>query len=297
VGMFRYGLPSMASGMTKYFQNQIDTLIVGRRLGPAAVGIYSKAFSLTTRLVDMLTTAVFGNVLFPSYAKMQDDKPRLTRAYLMSNKLVILIITPVAVGLAITAPILVPVLLGEQWAPMIPIWQIFSLYGLTRPISTNAAPLFAAVGQPKRNLTASLVLIGVMVPLLLILIGPYQATGAAIAVSLANLIAMLFNVFQVNQVLPGTARKTLLQSLPFILAGSLMALVVALIQGPVIAWAGGPNLAALTILVVVAAIVYLAVIMVLQRQLVLDMIDLSIKALDIEQRWPQLVPARWRSQK
>ena len=297
VGMFRYGLPSMASGMTKYFQNQIDTLIVGRRLGPAAVGIYSKAFSLTTRLADMLTTAVFGNVLFPSYARMQDDKPRLTRAYLMSNKLVILIIMPVAVGLAITAPILVPALLGEQWAPMIPIWQIFSLYGLTRPISTNAAPLFAAVGQPRRNLTASLVLIGVMVPLLLILIGPYQATGAAIAVSLANLIAMLFNVFQVNQVLPGTAWKTLLQSLPFVLAGSLMALVVALLQGPVIAWAGGPNLTALVILIVVAAIVYLAVVMVLQRQLVLDMIDLSIKALGIEQRWPQLVPARWRSQK
>ena len=28
VGMFRYGLPSMASGMTKYFQNQIDTCLL-----------------------------------------------------------------------------------------------------------------------------------------------------------------------------------------------------------------------------------------------------------------------------
>lgn len=297
VGMFRYGLPSMAGGMTKYFQNQIDTLIVGRRLGPSSVGLYSKAFTLTTRLADMLTTSLFGNVLFPSYAKMQDDKGRLTRAYLLSTRLVILIIMPVAVGLAVTAPILVPVLLGKQWAPMIPIWQLFSLYGLTRPISTNSAPLFSAVGQPRRNLTASLVLLGIMVPLLLILVGPYQAIGAAIAVSLANLFAMLFNVFQVNQILPGTARKTLIQSLPFVLAGGLMALVVVLLQQPVIAMVGGPNLMALIILMVVAAIVYLAVILVLQRQLVLDMLDLSIKALGIDRRWPRLVPARLRSQK
>lgn len=294
-GMFRYGIPSMAGGFTKYIQNQIDTLLVGRRLGPTSVGIYSKAFNLTTRLADMLTTSLFGNVLFPSYARMQDDKPRLTRAYLTSTKLVILIIMPVAVGLAVTAPILVPVLLGDKWLAMIPIWEIFSLYTLTRPISTNAAPLFAAVGQPQRNLTSSLVLIGVMVPLLLILIGPYQAIGAAIAVSLANLIAMLFNVFQVNQVLPGTAWKTLVESLPFGLAGGLMALAIVLTEKPILALAGGPNIIALAIQVVLGAIVYLAVVVTLQRQLVIDMIDLTIKALAIEQRWPWLVPARLRT--
>ncbi len=296
-GMFRYGIPSMASGLTKYVQNQIDTLLVGRRLGPTSVGIYSKAFSLTTRLADMLTTSLFGNVLFPSYARMQDDKPRLTRAYLTSTKLVIFIIMPVAVGLAVTAPILVPVLLGQKWLAMIPIWEIFSLYTLTRPISTNSAPLFAAVGQPRRNLTASLVLIGVMVPLLLVLIGPYGATGAALAVSLANLIAMLFNVFQVNQILPGTARKTFVQSLPFMLAGGLMALTVELIEDPIINLAGGANIMALAILIVVAAVVYIGVVVAVQRQLIIDLIDLSIKALAIEQRWPGLVPARLRTDK
>lgn len=293
-GMFRYGLPSMGSGMTKYAQNQIDTLIVGRRLGPASVGIYSKAFQLTTRLADMLTTAVFGNVLFPSYAKMQDDKPRLSRAYLLSNKLVILIITPVAIGLAITAPLLVPVMLGPQWTPMIPIWQIFSLYGLTRPISTNAAPLFSAIGQPRRNLTASVVLISVMVPALLLLIGPYQATGAALAVGLANVVAMLFNVFQVNQVLPGTAWKTLVQSLPFFLAAGLMALGVVLLQRPIVQLAGGENIFALVAIIVIAAAIYLGIVLLIQRPLVIELTELAIKALGIDRRWPRLVPARLR---
>ncbi len=290
--MFQFGLPSMGSGLTKFFQNQLDTFIVGRQLGAAAVGLYNKAFTLTTRLSDMLTTSIFGNVLFPSYARMQDDKPRMARAYLKSTNMVFLIIVPVSIGLAITAPLMVPVLLGPRWAPMIPVWQLFSLYGLTRPISTNSAPVFSASGQPRRNMTASFVLIGVMVPLILLLIGPYGITGAALAVSLANVVAMGFNVYQVNQILPGTAAKSLLQGVPFMIAGGIMALGVLLIQQPLINLAGGENILALILIIVVAALIYLAAILILQRALVVEIYTLLIQALGIDRRWPRLLPSR-----
>lgn len=291
-GMLRFGLPSMGSGLTKFFQNQIDTLIVGRQLGTTAVGLYNKAFTLTTRLSDMLTTSIFGNVLFPSYSRIQDDKPRMARAYLKSTSMVFLIIVPVSIGLAITAPLLVPVLLGPRWVPMIPVWQLFSLYGLTRPISTNSAPIFSASGQPRRNMTASLVLIAVMVPLILLLIDPYGITGAALAVSLANLVAMGFNVYQVNQILPGTGVKSLLQGVPFMIAGGIMALGVLLIQQPLINLAGGENILALILIIVVAALIYLAAILILQRALVVEIYTLLIQALGFDRRWPRLLPSR-----
>jgi len=291
-GMFQFGLPSMGSGLTKFFQNQLDTFIVGRTLGETAVGLYNKAFTLTTRLSDMLTTSIFGNVLFPSYARMQDDKPRMARAYLKSTNMVFLIIVPVSIGLAITAPLMVPVLLGPRWAPMIPVWQLFSLYGLTCPISTNSAPVFSASGQPRRNMTASLVLIAVMAPLILLFIGPYGITGAALAVSLANVVAMGFNVFQVNQILPGTAGKSLLQGVPFMIAGGIMALGVLLIQQPLMNLAGGENILALILIIVVAALIYLAAILILQRALVVEIYTLLIQALGIDRRWPRLLPSR-----
>jgi PST family polysaccharide transporter len=296
-GMLRQGMPTMGNGLLKTFQNQIDTFIVGRQLGTTAVGLYSKAFALTTRLADMLTTAVFGNVLFPSYTKMQDDKPRLTRAYLKSTKMVFLIIVPLSIGLAIVAPVLVPVLLGPRWIPMIPLWQIFSLYGLTRPISTNAAPVFLAVGQPRRNMTASIVLLSIMIPLLFLLIPLYGTMGAALAVSIASLGAMLFNVFQVNQILPGTASKSLIQSIPFLVAGGLMGLVVLLIQRSIIDLIGGENVAALFMLIVVGALVYISAIVILQRALVLELYELFIKALGFDRRWPRLLPAHLRTGK
>lgn len=295
--MLNYGIPSLGSGLLRYTQSQIDTFIVGRRLGPTPVGLYNKAYTLTGRMSDMLTNSIFGNVLFPSYSKIQDDKPRLTRAYLKSTKMVFLMIVPVSLGLAITAPLLVPVLLGEQWIPMIVLWQIFSLYGLTRPVSTNSAPIFLATGQPRRNLTASLVLMGTMVPLLFLLIGPYGAEGAAVAVSAASVIAMLFNVWQVNQILPGTALKTFTQSLPFFLAGGLMTLGVVLTQPFFIRLAGGENLVSLSLIVLVGAVIYIVAILILQRDLIMELYELLIRALGIDKRWPRLVPARLRPNK
>lgn len=290
-----YGVPTMSSGGLRYFQDQVDTWIVGRSLGPAAVGLYSKAFNLTTRLSGMLTYSLFGTVLFPSYTKIVDDKPRLARAYLKSTKMVFLMIVPLSVGLAIVAPVLVPALLGEQWLEMITVWQLFSLYGLTRPISTNSSPIFMAVGQPQRNMSASIVLLVVMLPLLLLLIGPYGIEGAAIAVSVASLIAMLFNVFQLNQILPGTARQTFLQSLPFLLAGLLMAVGVYLLQGPIIAFSGGPNILALVLITLLSAVIYTVAILALQRSLVIETYELVIKSLRFDQRWPRLLPAHSRT--
>ncbi len=293
-GMFKFGLPSMGNGLLRYSQAQIDTFVIGRQLGAFSVGIYNRALNLTGRLSDMLTTSIFGNVLFPSYAKIQDDRPRLARAYLKSSKMVFLMIVPVSVGLAITAPLLVPVLLGPQWTPMIVVWQIFSLYGLLRPIVSNAAPLFQAVGQPQRNLTSGLLLFAVKLPLILLLVGPFDVEGVAVAVTIATLIGMLFNVFQVNQILPGTAVKTFTQSLPFFLAGGLMALGVLLLQQPIIVLAGGENLLALGLIIFVAALIYIVAILIFQWALVLELYELLIKALGLDRRWPRLLPARLR---
>jgi len=296
-GLIRYGAPTMGSGLLKYFGSQWDTWFVGRALGKTAVGYYSKAFDVTTRLGDMLGNALFGQVLFPSYAKMQDDPARLKRAYLKSTSLVFLLLIPVSLGLLVIAPMLIPVMLGDKWLPMVPVWQVFCLYGMTRPISTNASPLFLAVGKPKNNITASIVLLGTMIPAVLLLIDPYGIVGAAIGVWLAHLVAMSFNVYQVERILSGTAVKTVVQALPFLLAGGLMSLAVVLLWGPVVQLTGGENIAALITLIAIGALVYLGVVVLLQRALVLELYELFIKALGIDRRWPRLLPGQPRASK
>ena len=201
---------------------------------------------------------------------------------------------PVSLGLLVTAPLLVPVLLGDQWRPMIPVWQIFCVYGLTRPISTNSSPLFLAAGKPKNNVTASLVVIGVMVPLVVLLIGPYGILGAATGVVVAYTVAMFFNIYQAERLLPGSARKTLFQSLPFLLAGGLMSAAILLAWDAVIALTGDENALALILLIALGALTYLAVVLVVQRPLIVELYELTISALGLDRRWPRLAARRPR---
>jgi len=101
----------------------------------------------------------------------------------------------------------------------------------------------------------------------------------------------------VNQILPGTARKTLALGIPFLLSGGVMALGIALLQGPIMNTFGGVSVAALIVVVIWGALLYVAATVVLQRALVLEVIEVLIKALGIDRRWPKLVPHRLRPSK
>lgn len=285
-----YGTRVAGGSITHFFQNQGDTWYVGRFLGATDAGIYTKAYDLTTRLTDMITSVIFGRILFPSYTRIQDDRPRLMRAYLKSTNLVLLVIVPLAFGLAFTAPLTVKALIGEQWLPMIPVWQVFSLYSLTRPISTNSSPLFMAVGQPQRNITASLVVIFSMIIAIVLLAPSMGVIGVALGVAIAYTVAMLFNVYQVETILPGTALKTGLQSLPLLLSGVIMSAGLLLLEDPIVALAGGENVLALLLLVSAGALIYGVTIFLLQRELVTELYELFIRAIGIDRRWPRLVP-------
>jgi len=295
--LFRYGAPTMGGGVLRSVQTQLDTWMTSRFFGTTVVGFYDKAYNLTGRLSNMLANTIFGNVLFPSYARIQNEPDRLARAYIKSTSMVLLIVMPISVGLATTAELLVRVLIGDKWTPMIPLWQIFSIFGLTWAVSANASPLFLALGQPRRNITASIVYIAVLVPSALILLRPFGAAGIAMGVSLGYTVTMVFNVFQVNQILPGTGRKMAIQSLPFFASGAIMSVGILLLRDTIIQAFGGPNALALIAVVLWAALLYIVATLLLQRDLVKEIYEVLIKALGIDRRWPRLVPHRLRPSK
>ncbi|MBX7250399.1 MAG: lipopolysaccharide biosynthesis protein [Candidatus Promineofilum sp.] len=295
--LLRFGAPTMGGGVLRSVQTQLDTWLTSRFFGTTVVGFYDKAYTLTGRLSNMLANTIFGNVLFPSYARIQNEPERLARAYIKSTGMVLLMVMPLSVGLATAAPLLVPVLIGDTWAPMIPLWQIFSVFGLTWAVSANASPLFLALGQPRRNITASLVYIAVLLPTALILLRPFGASGIAVGVSLGYTATMVLNIFQVNQILPGTARKLVVYSLPFFASGTIMGVGILLLRGTIIQTFGGVNSLSLIAVVLWAAFLYIAATILLQRALVTEIYEVLVKALGIDRRWPRLVPHRLRPSK
>lgn len=277
--LFRYGTQSTSTGLLAYVHQNADDWIVGRFFGTAAYGLYDKAYTLSNSTLASLSRSMINTVFFPSYARIRDDQERLERIYMKSIQVVLMIVTPLALGMLVTAPALVSVLAGEKWMAMVPCLQVYSILVLTRPISSNTYPLFMGVGRPDYNTKAGLLLVVIMLPLAFLLL-PWNIVGVATAVVTAHVIAASYNIYQVNHILPGTARRTGVVAIPVIIAGTAMTASVLLAK-PLLAQIGGGEytIVTLCLLVGLAAVVYLTITFVLQRALLLEIWQLGLTAI------------------
>ncbi len=112
--------------MTQLFwfvQSQADIVIAGRVLDPHTLGVYTTGLFLAQLLASKFVPPI-NEVAFAAYSRQQGVGPE---PLLATIRLVMLIALPAYAGMAAVAPVLVPVLLGEQWleiAPMLPILAI-----------------------------------------------------------------------------------------------------------------------------------------------------------------------------
>ncbi len=145
-GLFVFGSRLLASGLLDTVFRNIYVLIIGRMFSPAALGFYSKAHSLE-RMPTQTLTGVVRTVMFPVFAHIQDDKPRLQRAMSRAMTFLVMLIFPMMLGMAVVARPLVIVLLTEKWLPSVPYLQLLCLVGMLYPLHVLNLNVLKAVGR------------------------------------------------------------------------------------------------------------------------------------------------------
>lgn len=273
--LLSFGLQSTGGGVTTFIYSFIDNFAVTRWLGTIQLSYYQKSFDFTSRTVDGLNN-VISAVLLPSYAQIQSERDRLSRAYLKSLRLISFIIVPVTMGMLIVAPEMVVTFLTDKWKPMIAPFQILCVASMVKPLSATTSVLFTSVGHPGYNFRAGLMIIIVLVPMIALLL-PYGIVGVAFAVLIAQVIGFGYNMFQVTRILEKTASRMPVAILPSIVAAGLMVLAVALTKAPLASLAGGIHTPwSLGGLIVIGGVVYLVTLTLIQRSSVREIADLAL---------------------
>lgn len=116
--VWRFGGRFMAIQVVNQMALNIDNIVVGRLLGPAALGFHSRAVALMMLPVNLLGTSA-QQVLFPRFSRLQDDRKRLQSEMYAALDLVTGLILPLAIFLTVVADSLVLLVLGETWTPVI----------------------------------------------------------------------------------------------------------------------------------------------------------------------------------
>lgn len=122
----RFGFGATLARLGNYIAMNADYFIVGRWLGPAALGIYTRAFYFVEQPTNLIG-AVADKVLFPAMASIQDKHERCNRAYVKATGIIALVSFPVCAFLIAMAPDIVLILLGPKWEAAILPFQILLL--------------------------------------------------------------------------------------------------------------------------------------------------------------------------
>ncbi|MFT4157650.1 MAG: lipopolysaccharide biosynthesis protein [Microbacterium sp.] len=144
--LMRYSLPLLASNVTDYWGRNADKLLIGRFVGAAPLGFYSRAYNLMLLPLTQITQSV-GGAVSPALARMNADPARAGLAYLRSIRLLSMLTITIMVAFAATAPALVEVLWGSRWQPAAPLLQVLALAGIPQCIQVTCAWLYQAQGR------------------------------------------------------------------------------------------------------------------------------------------------------
>ena len=142
----RYGSNLLGHDLLSFLSRNIDNVFIGRFLGPAALGIYSRAYFFMLQPIN-ITSQVLARVMFPVFSKMQHDHNYIRSMYLKSTRLVAYFVFPAITYVFIMSYPLIEVLLGSKWLGVAPILQIFCVYSLIDTIGVTTTWIYKALGR------------------------------------------------------------------------------------------------------------------------------------------------------
>ena len=184
-----------ANGLVNYAYRNADNLIVGRVLGASQLGFYQMAYNLMLTPIQNISGTIAA-VLFPAFARIQNDNERFRNAYLRACMLTSLITFPVMAGLGVVADPLIRAVLGKQWIETIRIFQILSVVGLLQSVQTTVGIIYQAKGRTDWMFRWSLLTLAVNVTAFLIGVR-FGVTGVAAAYAAAGWLILAVPCFLV----------------------------------------------------------------------------------------------------
>lgn len=123
-------------------------LLIGRMRGAHELGVFTMANEFGA-LPSAEVAAPINRAAFPGYARLAANKDELTRTFLQVTGTTALVVLPIGVGIALTAPLFVPLLLGPKWTESIPLMQLLALSAALLGLWTNTHYVLMAIGKPK----------------------------------------------------------------------------------------------------------------------------------------------------
>lgn len=143
-----WGFSGNLTGFTfiNFFARNADSMVIGRVLGSAQLGIYSQAYKVMMFPLQSMSY-VAGRALFPVMSRQQSERDKMAQLYFRSLRLIATITAPLMAGLWLLRDPFVAIALGKQWGqvPIVLAW--LAPVGFIQSLISTTGTVFMSTGR------------------------------------------------------------------------------------------------------------------------------------------------------
>ncbi|MCO5948251.1 lipopolysaccharide biosynthesis protein [Mucilaginibacter flavidus] len=176
-----------------YWSRNSDNMIVGRVYGTSDLGLYSRAYSLLT-LPLVLISGLFANILFPSLKRLKQEGGDIEQEYYFVLRVITLLSFPLVFILIAVPDHLVMLLWGVKWIKVAQFLPYFGLLIYTQTLLSTVGQLLILQGKERQYMISGWVsaffLVGGIIfgsTISLIAVAQYYALSFLLAVLTFNM--------------------------------------------------------------------------------------------------------------
>jgi lipopolysaccharide exporter len=130
-----------------YLQNQVDVIAVGGATGASSMGHFTVAKDVASSPTNEIVLPMV-SVLFPVMARYQKDPVQLRQLYLRVLGLASIIGASTGIGIALVAPDMVRLVLGQNWVSITPLVGWLAVSASIETLNSGAYTTLDVLGVP-----------------------------------------------------------------------------------------------------------------------------------------------------
>ncbi|MFT8704825.1 lipopolysaccharide biosynthesis protein [Bifidobacterium aquikefiricola] len=142
----RYSSYQAGFGLVNYFSRNLDHLIIGRISGSAPLGLYDKAYKLTTYPIQFVP-GVLGSIIQPFLSMYQDKKEKLYEAQSKMISVLAMIGSMATFLFLLCNKELIYFAYGSQWMQCVPLFTILSISITFQMVNNITGSILQSAGR------------------------------------------------------------------------------------------------------------------------------------------------------
>jgi O-antigen/teichoic acid export membrane protein len=144
--MFSFSYKVLITAVLTTINNNVLTVIFGRLFPAQAVGNFTQANKWNT-MANQLVSNTVAQVAQPVMTRVTDDSERQCRVFGKMLRFTAFLAFPAMFGLAMVAPQVILLAIGDKWVNSIPLLQVLCISGAFIPLYTVYQNLFLSLGK------------------------------------------------------------------------------------------------------------------------------------------------------